>query len=97
MRTAAYDIVAVGAADGGARAAEAGCVAALVLVVSAEVLALEELGDVVDGCRVVVRCRELIECRKRWLEGSEVIRHGKGQRRKEKRHESGAHGGDVSR
>lgn len=96
MRAAAYDVVAVGGADGGAGAAEVGGVAALVLIVPAEVLALEELSDAVDGCGVVVRRSELIECCKRWFEGGEVVGRGEGQRRKEKRHEGGPHGGDVS-
>jgi hypothetical protein len=96
LGTAADDVVAVGAADGGAWAAEAGGVAALVLVASADILALEELGDVVDGCGLVVRGGELIEGRKRRLECSEVVGRGESQRRKEKRHESGPHGGDVS-
>ena len=96
MWTAAYDVVAVGGADGGARAAETGSVAALVLVVAADVLALEELGQVVDGRGVVVPCGELIECRERWLEGSEAVGRSKGQRRKDERRESEPHGEDVS-
>ena len=88
MWTAADDIVAVGGADGSARAAEAGGVAALIVVVCAIVLTLEKLGDVVDGCGVVVGCGELFERFKlceRWFEVGERVGHGESQRRKGER------------
>lgn len=89
---AADDVVAVGGADGGARAALAGRVAALVVVLCADV-ALEELGNGVNGCGVVVGCRELLNLCDCWFEGSEVIRRGESQRREEERRKDGAHGG----
>ena len=92
MWAAADDVVAVGGADGGARAALAGRVAALVVVLRADV-ALKELGDGVDGGGVVVGCRELLDLCDCRLEGSEVIRRGESQRRKEERRKDGAHDG----
>jgi hypothetical protein len=86
--TAADDVVAVGGADGGAGAAEADGIAALVVVVCAVVLALEELGNAVDGCGIVVGCGELferLELRERWFEGGERVGHGESQRRKSER------------
>ena len=92
LRAAADDVVAVGGADGGARAALAGRVAALVVVLCADV-ALEKLGNGVDGGGVVVGCRELLDLCDCWFEGSEVIRRGESQRRKEERRKDSAHGG----
>lgn len=98
LRTAADYVVAIGGADGSARAAEAGRIAALVGVASADVvLTLKQLGDAVDGAGLVVgRCKLLEWRQQRWFEGGKGVGHGEGQRRNEERREDGSHGGYVS-